>query len=137
MKLLRGAGLTLIGVCLLTACGTGETPESAAEEWLEALANMDGNELLERTCAEQQGNVQEAGLWLSAFAVLAQSFTGQQTEADISDLNFAVVDKSGDTARVRVSGQIRTAVLAVAQVQEVDEVWRMVREDGKWKWCGN
>jgi photosystem II stability/assembly factor-like uncharacterized protein len=97
---------------------------------------MDGNKLMERTCAEQQESVQETGLWLSAFGVLGQSFIGQQTQTDISDLRFNVVNETGNTARVRVTGQIRTAVLAVAQTQEVDEEWLVVQEDGKWKWCG-
>jgi len=26
--------------------------------------------------------------------------------------------------------------MALSQTQDVDETWRMVREDGKWKWCG-
>lgn len=36
-----------------------------------------------------------------------------------------------------MAGEIRVAVLAVAQTQQVDETWQMVREGGKWKWSGS
>jgi len=136
MRLLHVTATIVIALSVLAACGTGDSPERAAREWLEALLNMDGNELIERTCAEQRANVQTAGLWLSAFGVLGQSLTGQQAQADVSDLRFETVSRSGQTARVRVTGEIRVAILAVAQAQQVDEVWQMVWEDGKWKWCG-
>jgi hypothetical protein len=127
METFRTIVAVVVLVSLLSACGIGDSPEKAAREWLDALLNMDGNKLMERTCAEQQEAVQEAGLWVS--------FTGEQIEADVSDLRFKTVYRSGDTARVRVTGEIRTAILAVATVEEVDEEWQMVREDGKWKWC--
>lgn len=136
MKVLHAVAIIVIAISVLTACGMGDSPERAAEEWLESSLNMDGNTLMERTCAEQQESVQEAGLWLSVFGILGQLFTGQQTQTDISDLRFNVVNETGNTAHVRVTGQIRTAVLAFAQTQEVDEEWLMVQEDGKWKWCG-
>lgn len=137
MRLLCAATVIVTAAAALAACGTQDSPERAAEEWLEAFANMDGNKLMERTCAEQQRNAQETGVWLSAFALLVQSLTRQQTEIDISDVGFDVIEEAGDRARVRVTGQIRTAVLAIGRIQEIDEVWLIVREDGQWKWCGN
>jgi hypothetical protein len=47
-----------------------------------------------------------------------------------------LVSSSGDTAQVRVAGQIRVSILAISQTQQVDETWSMLREGGKWKWCG-
>jgi len=126
--------LTLISV--LAACGLGDSPEKGAQEWLQAFANLDGNKLAERTCAAQQANVQQAGLWASVFNIFGQQTIGQQGKTDVSDLKFTTVNRSGNTARVRVTGQIRVSVLALSQTEEVDETWRMVLEDGKWKWCG-
>jgi hypothetical protein len=74
--------LLLAGV--LAACGAGDSPEKAAREWLQAMTNLDGNKIVERTCAEQQANVQEAGLWLSVFGLLGQSQLGEQAKADFS-----------------------------------------------------
>lgn len=135
MKPLRAVAIVVVAVSMLTACGAGDSPEKAAREWLDALVNMDGNTLMDRTCAEQREAVQEAGLWISVFGVLGQSFTGQEIQADISDVRFETVSRSGDTARVRVTGEIRVAILAFAHAQQMDEEWQMVREDGEWRWC--
>lgn len=136
MKVWQRLALVLVLFIALVSCGIGDSPEKAAQEWIEALVSMDGNTLMARTCAAQQGYVQEAGLWYSLIGMFGQSFTGQQAEVDLSDLNFKTVKRSGDTAQVRVTGEMRVAILAVAQSQYVDEVWTMVREEGKWKWCG-
>ncbi len=136
MKQLTLVVLTLVLASTVTACTLVDSPENAAREWLQAFGNLDGNKLAERTCAAQQANVQQAGMWTSAFAILGQMMIGQQGKTDVSSLNFTTVRSSGDTAYVRVTGQIRAAVLALATTQNVDETWRMVREDGKWKWCG-
>jgi len=129
--------LTLMLVSALTVCGAiGDSPEKAAEEWAQAFANLDGNKVAERTCAAQQANVQQAGLWTSVFNLFGQQMIGQEAKTDVSGLRFTTVSSSGNTADVRVTGQIRVAVMALSQTQDVDETWRMVREDGKWKWCG-
>ena len=113
-----------------------DSPERAAQEWLQASVDLDGNKLMERTCAAQQENIQEAGMWASVFNIFGQQAIGVQAKTDLSGLKFSTTSSSGNTARVRVTGQIRVAVLALAQSQKVDETWRMVKEEGKWKWCG-
>jgi len=128
----------LFMLCLLVlfvAC-SGDSPEAAAKEWMQAFANLDGNKIAERTCTAQQANVQQAGMWASVFGMFGQQTIGQQSKTDISDLKFTTISSSGDTAQVRVTGQVRFAVLALSQTQDVNETWRMVREDGKWRWCG-
>jgi hypothetical protein len=138
MKQMKVAVLSLILLCVVSACGGGDSPEAAAKEWLQAMAAMDGNKIAERTCAAQQASVQQAGLWLSVFGLFGQMQLGDQAQAkiDISGLTFTTVRSSGDTAAVQVSGRVRVAILAVSQAQDVNETWRMEREDGKWKWCG-
>lgn len=136
MRRLSLALLIMILLSLLSACGPTDSPDKAAKEWLEAWTNLDGNKLAERTCDAQQENVQSGAIWVSAFAALGEMFTGQRTQVDTSDLHFVPISKSGDTAQIRVTGEIRSAVLAIAQTQEVDETWLIVREGGKWKWCG-
>jgi len=127
----------LILVTFLVACGPRvspetDSPEKAAKEWTEAFLNLDGNTMIKRTCSAQQENVQEGGAWLS----FAQVFAGQRVEADISDLHFETVSKNGNSARVRVYGEIRIAVLGMAQATQVDTTYTMIQEGGRWKWCG-
>ena len=136
MKRLCLALLVIILASMLVGCGPTDSPEQAAREWLDALLNLDGNKLAERTCDAQEEDVQSGAIWRSAIAAFGEMLTGQREQADISDLQFVTISKSGDTAQVRVTGEIRTAVLAIAQKQQVDETWQMVREGGKWKWCG-
>lgn len=128
--------LALAFASALTACGLGDSPEKAAQEWIQAFANLDGNKIAERTCVAQQANVQQAGMWTSVFNLFGQQTIGQQAKTDVSGLKFTKVNSSGNTANVRVTGQIRVAVMALSQTQDVDETWLMVQEDGKWKWCG-
>ena len=128
--------ILFLGLSVLTACGVGDSPEGAAKEWMTAFASLDGNKIAERTCAAQQANVQQAGMWTSVFNLFGQQTIGQQSKTDISGLKFSTINSSGNTAKVRVMGQIRVAVLALSQTQNIDETWKMVQEDGKWKWCG-
>lgn len=138
MKQLTLVLVTLALASTVASCTLIDSPENAAREWLQAFGNLDGNKIAERTCAAQQANVQQAGLWTSAITLIGQYLVGQglQGKTDVSSLNFTTVRSSSDVAYVRVTGQIRAAVLAFATTQNVDETWKMVREDGKWKWCG-
>lgn len=136
---MRSATLVVLTFALvsgLTACGLGDSPEKAAEEWVQAFANLDGNKINERTCAAQRPNVQQAGMWSSVFSIFSQQTIGQPSKTDISGLKFATVSNSGHSANVRVTGQIRVAVLALSQTQDIDETWGMVQEEGEWNWCG-
>lgn len=128
--------LILAFISVLTGCGLGDSPEKAAQEWIEAFANLDGNKIADRTCAAQQANVQQAGLWSSVFNLFGQQTIGQEAKTDVSGLKFTTATSSGSAARVRVTGQVRVAILALSQTQNIDETWQMVQENGKWKWCG-
>ena len=119
----------------LTGCGGGDSPETAVREWLQAAYNMDGNKLMERTCATQQANVQQAGLWLSAFGILGQQAIGEKSKGDVSSLQFETISSGSNRAQVRVRGEVRIAILAVAQVQKIDQTIPAILEDGKWKVC--
>ncbi|HZQ06565.1 MAG TPA: hypothetical protein VFD70_08290 [Anaerolineae bacterium] len=125
-----------VSLVLLGACSFMDTPEGAAREWMQAAVNLDGMKLAERTCAMQQQNVQQGGLMISAISLLGQGLIGQQAKIDISDLKFTTVNKTETTASVRVTGTIRTAILAFSQSQDVDELMQMSYENGKWRYCG-
>jgi hypothetical protein len=124
-------GGVYVGIFLL-----GDSPEKAAQEWVQAFANLDGNKIAERTCAAQQANVQQAGLLNSVVGLFGQQTIGQQANTDVSGLKFTTVSRSSNIAAVRVTGQIRVAVLGLSQTQDINETWSIARENGKWKWCG-
>ena len=128
-------GSMILTICL-TACVLTDSPEGAAKAWVKALMNRDGNKMAELTCAEEQEAMQQAGLWISAFDILGQAVIGQRTQADVSGLRFTIISQSGDTACVRVTGEVRQAILAFSQTQTMDDRMGMIREDGRWKYCG-
>ena len=136
MKRFSIALWTLMIASLLVGCGSSGTPEEAAREWLQAQLDLDGNALAATTCAAQQSSVQTAAVWTSALSILGKEFIGEQMKGDGSDLHFEAFGEAGQSAQVRVTGDLRVAVLLVSQTLQVDERWLMVRERGEWKWCG-
>lgn len=103
------------------------------------MLNLDGNKILDRTCVQYRPQIQEWGLWNSAFAMLPQLWgLDLKTQGDVSSLNFDTtnINQAETLASVRVHGEIRVAVLAFAQAYPVDETWQMVKEDNVWRWCG-
>lgn len=49
--------VSVLLVVLMAACGGGGSPDQAAKQWFEALANGDENTLKDLTCAAQQESV--------------------------------------------------------------------------------
>lgn len=122
---------------LLTACF--DSPEKGAKEWFDAMLNLDGNKILDRTCIQYRPQIQEWGLWNSVFVMIPQLWgLDIKTQGDVSSLKFDTINTNQDetTATVRVHGEIRVALLAFAQAVPVDETWQMIKEDGVWRWCG-
>ena len=131
------AGGAVVGLRLLG--GALEGPAAAARRYLQAAVAYDGNELARRTCAAQQQALMEAGLMITALDMLANYYVDgglEDIDFDLRDLEFTVVSRTGDQAVVRVSGELRTSLLFLSVPGQVDDSWLMVREDGRWKYCG-
>ena len=134
--LLAGGGV-VVGLRLLG--GALEGPEAAARRYLQAAVAYDGNELARRTCAAQQQALMEAGLVITALDLIANYYVDvglEDIDFDLRDLEFTEISRSGDQAVVRVSGELRTSLLFLSVPGQVDDTWLMVREDGRWKYCG-
>lgn len=129
--------IALLLLFFLSACSS-ESPETAMREWLNASLQMEGLKLAERTCDRLIPAVQSAGAMNSAFFMAGQMFVGQELDqqADLTGLRFETVSNSGGSARVRMSGEIRVAIMATFQVVPVDYTADMLLEDNRWKWCG-
>lgn len=140
---MRKFGLILFVLVIISLSACTQGPEQAAEKFLEASMNMDGNQVIEYTCLSERETMQTLGLYESAFSLVGQllpQLFGLDLdipfEIDTSDVHYVAVSNNGQTASVRVTGDVRYSVMAFADVIDVDETWRMVLEDGKWKWCG-
>ncbi|MCS6870465.1 MAG: hypothetical protein NZ571_03315 [Anaerolineae bacterium] len=99
---------------------------------------MKGTKLAERTCNRMIPMVQNMGAMLSGIIGAGQLIARQDLilQSDLSGLRFETVSSSGNSARVRVRGEIRVAIMAAFQVAQMDYTADMVLEDNRWKWCG-
>jgi hypothetical protein len=129
------AAFAVVIASLLVACGGGDSPETAVREWMQALLDMDGNKLIERTCEASQSDVQQAGALVSVLGIAGNEVGGQSAKADLSSLSFQATNKGSDTAQVHVQGKLRVAFMGLAQEQKYDQTIPVVLEDGKWKVC--
>jgi hypothetical protein len=119
---------------LLGAIGVTDSPERAAEEWMQALLTIDSAKLAARTCGTLQKEVDDAGGWQAALG--GESVRPQDIEVDLSDLTFTTLRREGDTAVVSIHGVYRISILGVADSGEADHTCRVVREGGRWRYCG-
>jgi hypothetical protein len=134
MKSARFFVLILIGMVLVTGCSAGG-PSGAAKQWYKAVATGDGATALSLTCQEYQSQVQMAGFLTAGLGLLVGVDTGA-AKTDMSDLKFATTSQNGNTAAVRVEGEIIVSLLGAAMPEKVNSTLKLIREDGKWKVCG-
>lgn len=130
--------IPLLFVLLLSGC-SGDSPEAGMREWLEAALQMDGLKLADRTCSRMIPIVQQQGGIVSAAVILGREFLGQQIDiqSDLGQLRFETVSTSGSSsARVRVRGEVRAAMMGFFQTLPLDYTADMVLENNRWKWCG-
>ncbi len=130
--------LALVGALLLAGCSAGESPEKGAKEWLQALSSLDGLKLDERTCSSQAAQLQQGGLMMLALGAFGKDLLGDSLKVNVDTENLVVtpLKTSGNSALVQVKGTMRTGIGLVVAPQAVDAIWKMVKEDGKWKYCG-
>lgn len=130
----------VVGVGGLVAARAAEGPEGAARRYLRAVVAFDGNEVARRTCAAQQQALQESGLLLTAIYALADYYLGIGADDfafDVQDVSVTTLSRSDGRAIVGVRGVARVSFLMFSVPAPIDEAWIMVREGGRWKWCGH
>jgi hypothetical protein len=110
-------------------------PVAAAQEWMSAVARMDGNRAAALTCDESQDSMLTGGAILSVLQIFSGQLLGQEAELDVSDLEYTLISQDGDRAVVRIAGTMRAAILMASQGEPIDEDVTMVREDGAWLVC--
>ena len=139
MERLRLLLVLVILAALLVGCGQpekGDDPVTAAEEWMLALLNMDGNKIAERTCKAERGVLRNEMLWKTGLSALAHTLTGAKVEGDISDLEFELVSRLDDDAVVvTIVGTARVAAGGTWEETTLHQARVVRREGGKWRVC--
>ncbi len=134
MKSARFFILVLAGVVLVTGCSAGG-PEGTASRWFKAVATGDGATALSLTCREYQSQVQMAGFLTAGLGLLSGGNSPKVT-ANMSNLEFSTLSQDGESAAVHAQGEIIVSLFGAAMPEQINSSLTLVREDGKWKVCG-
>ena len=115
----------LLGVPLLVlaACAVGEArdPAKTVEKYLQAKISGDAKTLRPLLCSQMEANLEREAMAFS-------SVTGVRLEGMTCERQG-----TGDTVRCR--GKI-VALYGAQQTEFPLTTYRVVQEDGEWKWCG-
>lgn len=115
--------LLLLGlmVVALVGCGGGDDPAAAVESYLEAKVAADEAAIRALLCSEMEADLERETL----------TFAGV-SGAEIQELSCQRV---GETDTVKCNGQI-VALYGTEENVFPLTTYRVVQEDGEWKWCG-
>jgi len=115
--------LLLMPLLVLAACAVGEArdPAKTVEKYLQAKANGDAKTLRSLLCSKMEANLEREALTFS-------SVTGVRLEG-------MACERQGTSDTVRCKGKI-VALYGAQQTEFPLTAYRVVQEDGEWKWCG-
>ena len=113
----------IILALILTACATetGGDPAAAVERYLQAKIEGDSETLRQLLCLPMEADLQRE----------AASFASV-TEVEIEGM---ACERVGDSDTVQCSGEI-VALYGTENASFPLTTYRVVQEDGEWKWCG-
>ena len=108
---------------LLAACSTGGAgdPAQTVEKYLQAKVSADAQAMRSLLCSEMEANLE------------CESMTFVSV-SDVRLEGMACV-RDGDTDTVRCQGKI-VATYGAEKTDFPLVAYRVVQEDGEWKWCG-
>jgi hypothetical protein len=115
--------LIAIGAIALVACGDGGggDPAGTVERYMEAKVAGDAEVIRSLLCAEMEINLErESRTFESVSGVELEDMACQQ---------------DGQSTTVRCQGKI-VALYGTEQTEFPLVSYRVVQEDGEWKWCG-
>ena len=114
---------TLLLILILAACGGGTAgdPAQTVENYLQAKADGDAETIQQLLCSEMEGVLErESRAFESVSGVHIEGMTCTQ---------------EGDSEKVVCTGAI-VATYGTEDTEFPLTAYRVVNEDGEWKWCG-
>lgn len=127
MKSLRGSIFVLMAVFmpLLSACSSGGGPETAVENYLQALVEGDQVGAVNASCVD----------WEAQARAESASFSG--VEAKLEDVSCNVSGESGDFSLVACEGVIVATYGAEdTRLPLEGRTYQLIEEGGEWRMCG-
>lgn len=116
--------LSLLLILLLAACGgdagAGD-PAQTVEQYMQAKADSDGNTIRALLCSEMEH-------------LLERESRAFESVSDVQVVDMACT-RDGNSDVVRCQGRI-LATYGTEDTEFPLTNYRVVQEDGEWKWCG-
>jgi hypothetical protein len=115
--------IMLIPLLVLAACALSEAqdPAKTVEKYFQAKVNGDAKALRPLLCSKMEADLEREAMTFS-------SVTGVRLE-DMA------CERQGTSDTVRCKGKI-VALYGAQQTEFPLTTYRVVQEDGEWKWCG-
>lgn len=157
--------LFLVGIVVLAGLGFAgyevyrrQRPTYAVQTWINAVWDIKSETVLARTCDDQAefsnaiasvaslrglidyldiavlAGIQGALAELSLDIAVDQ--LGDQFEVDWSNIAYVEELIDEETAVVIVTGQVKIRIFDGWYPYRLNERWLVIREDDRWKWCG-
>ena len=138
----------LLGICLqvlLVFADTQDSPNKAAAAFAQAYFAFDKATLSERLCESSKlvNDVDVVGKYIydAKQEANARGYNlGCYVKNKIFHLETETLSRQGDKVKIRLTGERKSALrtfFSKGDIHEVDEVLELVKENGKWKVCGN
>lgn len=139
-------GLAVFLQVLFVFADTQSTPNRSAAEFVKAYFAYDEAGMMDRICAESMVvddvNLVKQYVYEEARKADARGFgLGIYTRWKVAHLETETLESGHGTASVRLTCQIRQPMRSFFVGEEISEhveaVLDLVKEDGRWKVCGN
>jgi len=124
-------GLAVVGFAALAGAADVDSASASAREFMSAAIQFNGIRVSELTC---EAKLKEVQGFVSAMAVMIGS--PEDVRGSVDELSFEEVQRSGESATVRVAGRLTVAVRGVVQSVTIVQSLAMKYERGRWRYCG-
>lgn len=156
VRLSKSAGIILVLILgfmvqlLFTFTDSIDSPSKAVVQFSKAYFNLDksmANKICKKRLATEDVDVIAQYIYLRAKEAKERGFGISFMKNKLYHIKTETISKKDNEAQVRITGKIRVAINPVYPIvaklfnigatHEVDETINVIKEDGKWKVCGN
>jgi hypothetical protein len=156
IQLNRSVGIILVLIVgflvqlIFSLADVKDTPNKAVVEFSKAYFQLDRS-MAERICKEQLANddvdIVDQYLYLTAIEASERGFDINFMKNKLYHIETETLSKNDTTAKIRITGKTRIAVnhvypivaglFNIGATHEVNETFNVIKEDNRWKVCGN
>lgn len=156
IQLSRSVGIILVLIVgflvqvLFSVADQKDTPNKAVVEFSKAYFQLDRS-MADRICKKQltadDVDIVDQYLYLASKEANERGFDINFLKNKLYHIETETLSKNDTTAKIRITGKTRVAINPVYPVvaklfnigatQEVEETFNVIKEDSKWKVCGN